>query len=42
MVNNHLLEDKELFNAIYNTIFKVDQFINFGNNKIIIFISSFS
>lgn len=36
IVNNHLLEDEELFRGIYNTIFNNDEFIKFGYHKIII------
>lgn len=36
LLNPNLLEDKNLFRSIYQTIFTRDEFLNFGYNKIII------
>lgn len=36
MVNNNLLEDKNLFRGIYNTIMNLNEFRDFGYEKIII------
>lgn len=36
MVNSNMLEDENLFKAIYNTIFNIEEFKDFGYEKIII------
>jgi hypothetical protein len=36
MINNQSLNDKELFQGIFNTIMNLDEFINFSYEKIII------
>jgi hypothetical protein len=36
MVNNNLLEGEELFKGIYTTLMNNKEFLNFGNQKIII------
>lgn len=36
MINNNLLEDEKLFRGVYNTIMNLNEFKDFGYNKIII------